>query len=553
MKSPPPPDFQTVSDAALRAPDESVRASPNLWRLQVGWGAAQITSWAWLPAMMALAFERGGPLAVGLVLAFRQIPGALAAPVLSAISERRPQRAFAAISVARASAMGGAAACAFWEAPLALFFALVALEGLGEGPLRGLHKGLLPWVIRSPRELVAASAVGSILTQLGAFAGPGLGTLVLAGASYGTLFALLSGIVLSTAIPLARIRIGRPVKEGQVAGAWLRQLSSGFDALRRDESVTFLVALLATASGSLGAIQACAPSLAQQILGPGPQGTTLLIAAVGLGGLAGGLLVLARGARLSPRRQIVLGLSLCAAPWIALAFPLPAGIGLALVVLAGLGIALYGIAGNTLLIRVVHPDVRATLLGIKVLLVLTAAGVGGMLASLGVDVLGVRVTLPMTGALLGLLSLLAYSRLPGIEARASRRDRELSVVASTALFRGLPMASCELLAMQLQRADVLPGIPVVRQGDSGESFFLVESGRLSVSADGRRLRELSAGDSFGEIALVKAVPRTATVEALEPSVLWTLERRGFLEAVTGDPDTYQLAHTIADERLGAST
>jgi CRP-like cAMP-binding protein len=114
----------------------------------------------------------------------------------------------------------------------------------------------------------------------------------------------------------------------------------------------------------------------------------------------------------------------------------------------------------------------------------------------------------------------------------------------------LPAPALERLASQLRPLTVPAGAVVIRQGDHGDLFYLVESGRLRVTVDGARGRELGPGDSFGEIALLRDVPRTATVEAETEARLQTLEREDFLEAVTVHPPSARAADAVVGARLG---
>ena len=111
--------------------------------------------------------------------------------------------------------------------------------------------------------------------------------------------------------------------------------------------------------------------------------------------------------------------------------------------------------------------------------------------------------------------------------------------------------SFERLASQLRPLTVPAGAVVIRQGDHGDLFYLVESGRLRVTVDGARGRELGPGDSFGEIALLRDVPRTATVTATSPTRLYALEREHFLDAVNGSPSSREAADALIDMRLGS--
>ena len=118
-----------------------------------------------------------------------------------------------------------------------------------------------------------------------------------------------------------------------------------------------------------------------------------------------------------------------------------------------------------------------------------------------------------------------------------------------ALFEPLSQFVLERLAQHVERVDVAAGELVIRQGDPGDRFYVVQHGRLIVEADGRSVATLSAGDQFGEIALLRNVPRTASVTAVEPSELLSLERSEFLAAVTGSRSTAIRANEMIDRRL----
>jgi CRP-like cAMP-binding protein len=89
---------------------------------------------------------------------------------------------------------------------------------------------------------------------------------------------------------------------------------------------------------------------------------------------------------------------------------------------------------------------------------------------------------------------------------------------------------------------------VIRAGDAGDTFYLVADGELDVSAEGLHAT-VSEAEYFGEIALLRAVPRTATVTALVDSRLYALQRDDFLAAVTGHEAAHAAGQAVVEERL----
>jgi CRP-like cAMP-binding protein len=129
--------------------------------------------------------------------------------------------------------------------------------------------------------------------------------------------------------------------------------------------------------------------------------------------------------------------------------------------------------------------------------------------------------------------------------------------AELRLLRAVPMLGpvsapvLERLASAAVPIGASPGTVIVREGDIGDRYFVVVSGRLAVSVHGQAAAELGPGDGFGEIALLRSVPRTATVTALDEVELLAIDRGPFIDALTGQVRSATIAARIADERLAA--
>ena len=105
-------------------------------------------------------------------------------------------------------------------------------------------------------------------------------------------------------------------------------------------------------------------------------------------------------------------------------------------------------------------------------------------------------------------------------------------LARIELLAGLPGETLARLGERMDRRDVAPGETVVREGENGERFYVVLSGMLSVAqAERGERRVLRPGDSFGEVALLVGVPRTATVKAMTPATVASCDRETFDELV----------------------
>jgi CRP-like cAMP-binding protein len=126
----------------------------------------------------------------------------------------------------------------------------------------------------------------------------------------------------------------------------------------------------------------------------------------------------------------------------------------------------------------------------------------------------------------------------------------VSLLAGIPIFAPLSDAALDRLATSLRMVSVPAGTTVFEQGDDGDAFYAIEEGTADVLIDGSVVRTLSAGGYFGEIALLRNVPRTATILALTDLRLQRLERNRFLETVMGSSASTHAANAVVGARLG---
>jgi len=325
---------------------------------------------------------------------------------------------------------------------------------------------------------------------------------------------------------------------------------AGFTTIGRHPPLRVMMVLLTAQTAIAGAVQVYIVVAAIELLGLGESGVGYLNSAIGIGAFIGavGALSLTGARRLSP--AFMAGVVLMGLPLIAIGIWPEVVVTLIVLGLLGFGSSLVDVAGLTLVQRAVPDDVLARVFGVIQMLWLASIGIGAALVPALIAWLGIETALIATGAFLPILVVVLASRVAKIDAAAVAPEaEELRILASVPIFAPLPGGSLEHLASRLVPLRVEPWTVIVREGDPGDRFYIVAEGEIEVRQDRRLVSELKAGGYFGEIALMRDVPRTATVIARTPAVLYALDREDFLAAVTGHPQSAEAAETVVSARL----
>jgi MFS family permease len=218
--------------------------------------------------------------------------------------------------------------------------------------------------------------------------------------------------------------------------------------------------------------------------------------------------------------------------------------------LVGVGMAMVVVSARTLLQRSTDSDVLARVLAVQEGVHLTGLTVGYVAAPIVIGLLGPQYSFVPMGGMVVVIGLLSFRRIRALDAAAVLPERELALLAQVPFLAGLPPYELERLAQGARWLEAPVGAVVVRQGDPGDSYYLVASGELSVTVDGvLRPHVMSQGDGFGEIALLHRVPRTATITALAESELLVIDSADFLAAVSSAPEGDLQARAISRARL----
>jgi MFS family permease len=531
----------------------AVFANPNLRWLELAWMASIFGHYAYLIAVSIYAYDVGGEAAVGLVFLARLLPAALAAPFAGMLGDRfRRERVLLATNLTRFTLVTAAAIGVLAGAEPLLVYVLAIAATIANTPFRSAQAALTPSLARSPSELTAANAVASGIDSLALFGGPALAGLLVAVTSAGGVFLITASLILVSALLVLLVRTEvaeRP--RGELEGSTIAsEALAGFRTLAKHPSLRVMVGLITAQTTIAGAVQVYIVVASVELLGFGNAGVGYLNAAIGVGAFIGavGALSLTGARRLSP--AFLVGLSFWGYPLIVLGLWQSAPLSLLLFSLIGVGNAISSVAGYTLIQRSVPDEVLARVFGVIQMLVMASMGVGAALAPVLISLLGIEGALIATGAILPALVVVSWISVSRIDAAAEPpKPDELRVLTSVPIFAPLPGTSLESLATRLVPLRVDPDTVIVREGDAGDRFYIVAEGEVEVTQYGRTISELRNGGFFGEIALLRDVPRTATVTAKTNAVLYALDRDDFLSAVTGHPQSAEAAETVMSARL----
>lgn len=538
--------------ASSRRALRDVFANSGLRRVELAWAGSIAGEWSYVVALAVYAYDAGGPAAVGLVGVIRLLPSAFAAPFTALLADRyRRDAVMLVTALVRALGMGAAAAAVVVSAPAAVVYVLAGLVSLVETAFRPAQAALLPSLARAPEELTAANVASTAIESVASVAGPALGGLLLAATDTAVVFAVTAGVFLWSALLVSRIRPA-PTRRSEAAlrgRAIVLEALAGFRAIATERDLRLLVALYTAQTLIAGALNVLIVVAALDLLDLGESGVGFLNSAVGVGGLIGSLVAIGLVGRRRLASDFALGIVLWGVPLSLIGFWPEAAVSLVLLAVVGIGNTLVDVAAVTLLQRAVADEVLARVMGALETLLVGTLALGAILAPLLIEGLGMRGTLIATGAVLPVLALLFWRRLAEIDAAAAVPRLELELLSSVPIFAPLPAATLEHLAASLIPVRAAAGTTIFRQGDAGDRFYIVREGEVEVSLDGSPAPPLGPGGYFGEIALLRDVPRTATVAARSDVELYALERDEFIGAVTGHPQSRETADAVIGARL----
>jgi MFS family permease len=460
------------------------------------------------------------------------VPSAIFAPLGASLADRyHPERVLALGYGAIGLAVAVTGLAMVLGAPALVVYACAVVAATVVTLPRPIQSSLMPEFADTPEELTSANAVNSIFEAWGGLLGPLAAGLIMAVSGPGAVF-LAAAIVAAGAMsfvfgvrttvdtgessPAASSSMTAPTALGVATPAaealagvspdTKAGLLDGVRAVLDNRDTLAIVSLLACHFLAVGALDVLIVVLATDALGAGGSGAGYLNAALGLGAVVGGAttLALAGSGRLTVWLAAGAVVSAVGVAVLGMKPGLPAS--LALLVAAGLGGALFDIAGRTFLQRVAPREVLAGAFGLVEGFAMAGMAAGSLAAGVAYGIVGLVGALVVTAALMPLAVSVAWFRLSRLEAGLEVPARQVAVLRRLDLFALVPAPIVEAAARRLTRLRVPAGTPIIREGEPGDRFYIIDTGTVQVLQRGRPIRTLGPGQSFGQIALLHDVP-----------------------------------------------
>lgn len=499
-------------------------------------------------AILIYAYEVGGSPALGLVAFLQLAPAAVFAPVGATLGDRYRREVMLTMAYAVFAASSASVAIALYaDWPVGVIYFLAAVNATVLTLVRPFHESLLPALARSTEQLTAGYVAGGTIENLGLIGGPLLAGLTAAVWGTGAVFVITTVLLLGGTILVWGVKTSTAADRGTGQSA-IQMTLEGFGAFRGSRPRVILL-MLTSVIFLAGVLEVATIVLAFEVFGSEDAGAAWLNAVIGVGAAAGSVLAVVLIGRRHLAPSMRRGLLLIAVS-VSL-IPIVGSQAVALVALAvmGAGWTFVDVSGRIMLQRVIPLGGLSRAFGVLEGTSMAAEALGSVAGAVLIGWLGVGWALVVASLLIILVLLVNRGALQEADVGVVVPIEHLHLLRSTSMFAALGPAELERLARTIDEESVGPGTAVCVQGEPGERFYFLERGTARVVRDGMNVATLESGDFFGEIALLRDIPRTATVEAVSDLDLLVLERGPFLDAIKSSACQIEAAQAVSQTRM----
>jgi MFS family permease len=489
-------------------------------------------------AVTTVAHEHGGIDEASAVVVAQLLPAALVALTVGAMARALGLRTVLAGGLFVQSLATGGVAVALWtDAPVLWVYGFAIVGAIAVVTTRPTIAAVMPSVVDGPNELTAANSAVGFLDSAAVMLGPVVTAVGFALAGAAAPFVVFGALTLTAGVVAVRLKSTARV-DAVPAGDVERDEPALCDpaadrAVRRRARPILLV--LASHALLIGALDLLFVVVAIDVTNGPPARAGWLNTAFGAGAVIGG----AATALLIGRRRLwpavlIAGLVASVAVGLVGAGGSP-GVSAAMFAACGVGAAVLFVSARTLLQRFCDLASLCRAFSMAEASEMAMLLVGALTIPLLVDGLGSSRAGAGVGVVVAIAIAVALPRIVLAEREVQAPLDRLELLRAVGLFAALPAPTLETLAREAEAVDVLPGTPVIVQGDGGDRFYVVGSGEVVVDRDGIEVARLARGAGFGELALLYDAPRNATVTTTCRTALLAIDRVPFLVAMTGRP------------------
>jgi MFS family permease len=532
-------------------------AEPGLRRLLLSWLANHAGKGAFLVATFVLAYDAGGATAVGILSLAQFLPQMLLAPFSGLPAARwRPEVVLRGVYALRTVAAIVAAVVVAAGLPIEVLYVVVAIEAALSAFTRPLSMALVPALASSPAQLVGANVGSSAGEGLGTFIGPAIaGLLLVIAGPLAAMIAVVAIYAIGVAM-IANLEVQTVGRQSVSARVVTEQLTAGVRTIARHAGLRILYIGIGFQTLVRGLLNVLIVVASVELLGMGDAGVGTLQASIGLGGLIGATAatVLATGGRM--RAAFACSLVGWGLPIVVVGLFVDPAVAIGAMVVVGLSNAVLDVSAFTLIQRLSPNASRVAVLGIVDTVANGAIALGGVLAPPLIGAVGIEAALVVTGLILPVVAAASWPVIRRIDEAGVADPHRVALLRGDPLFTPLSLAIIEHLATSLVPRAFEDRALLIREGEPGTEFFLIDEGTAEIVQAGRLVRTLGPGESCGEVALLEDIPRTASVQAVGPVRAFSLGRDAFLEAVTGHATSREVAgrrsrdvHAADEERV----
>ncbi len=514
-------------------------------RLALAYGIFNGAEYAVWVTLIVYAYRRGGASESGLVALTQLLPAAAAAPIVGVLSQRRaPEHMLAMGYWIQGTALGCAALTVAIDGPPLIVYGFMLVMSIAITTTRPAQALVTPRLAKSPNELTALNVVTEWTAQGAIFVAPAIAGAMLTVSSFASVFATFSAALIIGAVAVSGLSGPvTPIPTGESASVWSQILGAARLA-SRDRAIRLVLLLGGVSFVVVGALDVMIVVLVIEQLHGTVSEAAWMTAALGAGGIVGaGASTLLIGRRLAPALGTAafgIGVSLTLVGFIpgqAAAY--------ALLFAAGLGQAVFAVAGHSLLQRCCPTDSVGRIFALFESFATFGLAIGAIAAPAMISGLGTDSAFILVGLALPVTVACTIRSLWRLDDAANVPIVELLLLRSLPIFLHLPPPALEGLARNATPVDFPAGTLLMSQGEPGDRYLAIAQGDAEVVRNGLVIAHRSRGEGVGEIALLRRVPRTATVRAQTAVRAFAIERHDFLVAVLGHDATPVSADRIS--------